>query len=95
MNKVVEPVATATLKEDGGPAFACAAENGHQSGMSMRDYFAAAVVASFANRWPSHSEPKYAPDLIARDAYRIADAMIAERSKATPSSSPKGGSSND
>jgi hypothetical protein len=30
----------ADKRNDGGPAFACAAENGHQEGMKLRDWFA-------------------------------------------------------
>ena len=68
---------------DGGPAFACAAENGHQEGMSLRDWFAGqALVGDYAHlgscRDKSHAEKA------AARYYMIADAMLAERAKVRP-----------
>ena len=45
-------------------------------GMSLRDWFAGMAVAGFASK---HDHGK--ADVYAIDAYRIADAMIAERDK--------------
>ena len=56
----------------GGPAFACAAENGHQEGMSLRDYFAGqAIVGKASSIAPSKSLAKW--------AYDLAESMIAEK----------------
>lgn len=68
-------------KDDGGPAFACAAENGHQPGMTLRDYFAGHALGAFASsQWPSPGDASH----IAQVSYAIADAMLAERSKESP-----------
>lgn len=69
---------------EGGPAFACAAENGHQPGMSLRDYFAGQVLASGAFYTRPVGAVEWQAD-IAWCAYSIADAMIAERARATGS----------
>lgn len=59
---------------DGGPAFACAAENGHQPGMSLRDYFAGqALIATTPLNFTQSFED------VAKDAYFIADAMLKAR----------------
>lgn len=68
-------------KNDGGPAFACAAENGHQEGMSLRDWFAGqALVAFHSGRSRGYMKTREA-DLMA-DAeiiYQMADAMLKAR----------------
>lgn len=75
--------------EDGRPAFPSVAMNdpGHPAsiaGMSLRDYFAGQALAGIhasvntAGRWPAD-----ALNSIARGAYAQADAMLAERAKAT------------
>ena len=68
------------------PAFACAAENGHQPGMDMRDYFASAAMQAFTRNacqlniahvevnWDDHAS-------IADVAYALADAMLEARKK--------------
>lgn len=77
--------------ENGGPAFPY--EHGHspdacnvrEAGMSLRDYFAAAVLPQC---YMSYGEPTDTPTtkeeaaIIAKDAYTIADAMIAARARA-------------
>lgn len=68
--------------KDGGPAFACAAENGHQPGMSLRDYFAAAAlqgILAAGTVWTNiaRDQGQSGPAL----AYAYADAMLAEREK--------------
>jgi len=71
---------------DGGPAFPTAA-NWNDSGMTLRDYFAAkamqleaAGIMELAAEGKSIS-PSDIPTLVARGAYAIADAMIIQRSK--------------
>ena len=56
---------------DGGPAFACAAENGHQAGMSLRDWFAGQVLVGLVDMW--------GPERGSGIAYEYADAMLAAR----------------
>lgn len=59
-------------------AFACAAENGYQSGMTLRDYFAGQALAGILAR------SSYKAQSAALFAYQYADAMLAEREKETP-----------
>ena len=68
-------------KYDGGPAFPV--ERGHFRGMSLRDYFAAKVMQSFAAD-PDALEGLDPDDLLggmAYTAYRWADAMLKAREK--------------
>ncbi len=55
--------------EDGGPA----------SGMSMRDYFAAAALPAMIGQFGSINETIM--PLAAKDAYELADAMLRARSE--------------
>ena len=64
-------------KNDGGPAFACAAENGHQAGMSIRDYFAAQAMTGWITSLGRSTRPPQDVKAAAW-AYEMADAMIAE-----------------
>ena len=74
-------------ERDGGPAFACAAENGHQAGMSLRDYFAGQVLVGIcgsADLLVAASQEARARGLphaqaIALAAYEQADAMLKAR----------------
>ena len=67
---------------DGGPAFACAAENGHQPGMTLRDYFAGQVIFNtHVGVGYTDARCKEAAAVLARRAYIIAEAMLAEREK--------------
>lgn len=64
---------------DGGPAFPRAPHSGDASddGMSLRDYIAAQAIAGSADRIR-----EMIPDeckVIAENAYKIADAVLAER----------------
>jgi len=76
------------MKFDGGPAFACAAGTAtdadvFQTGLSLRDYFAAAAIQGICrdthlgaveagvNYWRA----------VPQIAYNLADAMLAEREK--------------
>lgn len=86
-------------KNDGGPAFpvevtqyADGSYAGAQTapraewctGVSIRDYFAAAALTGLANIGNVDLAP-HTPPILARDAYTLADAMLAERSKTEPS----------
>lgn len=63
-------------KENGGPAFPVGTA---YTGMTLRDYFAAmAVQGMLAVGHPYQQSDEH---MFARDAYTIADAMLAERSK--------------
>jgi hypothetical protein len=58
-------------------AFACASENGHQAGMSIRDYFAATALNGILAKSFGENMVKDA----CYKAYEYADAMLAERSR--------------
>lgn len=70
--------------KDGGPAFPRPMseyrDNGDveraQSGMTLRDYFAAQAMAEVAGRFGRLPETM---DKLAKDCYAIADAMLAAR----------------
>ena len=64
-------------KNDGGPAFACASEvNGHQDGMSLRDWFAGQALIAIPHM--GNGMDLDAND-VARACYQYADAMLAAR----------------
>ena len=78
-------------KDTGGPAFPKLSDDGYPSGsgmgigylgMTLRDYFAAKAMVALhcsderGGRWSDGSA-----ELCARNAYIMADAMIAERNK--------------
>ena len=83
--------------DDGGPAFPRTygiAPNGvmdhwQQDGMSLRDHFAGLAMQAFASdpqmaigvREAAEQAGISAPDMMARTAYGLADAMIAERNR--------------
>lgn len=68
--------------DTGGPAYPgpCTKplEN-YYPGMTMRDYFAARAMQGFATTLSGMSTINY--ELLAADAYQMADAMINERNK--------------
>lgn len=66
-------------KEDGGAAFACAAENGHQEGMSLRDYFAGQALSGMLG--VNVPGGNFDWDHLSKSAYKYADALISERKK--------------
>lgn len=71
------------MKLTGGPAFPTLADNGHamnQDGMTLRDYFAAKIVQAQVGN-PMRLGDDEAHRLMAERAYRVADAMLKERSK--------------
>ena len=57
--------------------YAMAAHTEPQDGLSLRDYFAAAALTGMCS--PSDGTDLADEDLLARSAYRIADAMLARR----------------
>ena len=68
-------------KETGGPAFPVFPETevGHAaafSGMTLRDYFAAKAMQGLL---ACPVQPQSGPDMYARDAYAISDAMLEVR----------------
>ena len=61
------------------PAFACAAENGHQAGMSLRDYFASHAMQGLMNVWITTKEVYDWQNHVAETAYKMADEMLKAR----------------
>ena len=77
------------MNNTGGPAFPTSADNGHstnQDGMTLRDYFAAKAMQSilleyqnvFEDETGGEGDPTF-PELLAKDAYIMADAMLKVR----------------
>lgn len=64
-------------KPENPPAFACAAENGYQGGMTLSDYFAGQIAAGMAASGTRGLN--YSPFDIASRSYEIADAMLKAR----------------
>ena len=67
-------------KDNGGPAFPelNTEASYRESGMTLRDYFAAKALAGLLVDW---GNTEHSADLVAATAYAIADAMLAERAK--------------
>lgn len=65
-------------------AFACASENGHQAGMTLRDYFAGQFAVYLIEASVTGEVDDYDRHQVASDSYLFADAMMAERSKGQP-----------
>lgn len=71
---------------DGGPAFPLVKQKiGYHAdvvkdseGLSIRDYFAANVIAGICASGPTRD---FTNEILAREAYAIADAMLKERAK--------------
>lgn len=65
--------------DNGGPAFPIRATDTHDTtpGMTLRDYFAGQALAGFTSTMGEVETPYW--DLLARDAYHAADAMLAAR----------------
>lgn len=73
-----------TKIDDGGPAFPTSlSAEGPFGGMTLRDWFAGHALAGWlATYGPDSSHPadrKGASELLAKDAYTLADAMIEAR----------------
>ena len=73
-----------TTRNDGGPAFPRPSSNFNrislgyeaaQDGMTLRDWFAGIVLPNMVNQFPGNDQMAVA------EAYRIANAMLAERDK--------------
>jgi hypothetical protein len=63
--------------KSGGPAFPGVDEEGDPySGMTLRDYFAAKAMQGLL---ACPMQPQSGPDMYARDAYALADAMLKAR----------------
>lgn len=81
-------------ENDGGPAFPTSQKTRDttgkhamvvlQSGMSLRDYFAAQALTSIPNRCWDHLNDREVVDAWTSVAYAVADAMLAEREKGKP-----------
>ena len=67
------------MKKDktGGAAFPLESDYGSQRGMTLRDYFAGQAIVALAE----HAGRVDMTHSHAEQAYRVADAMIAEREK--------------
>ena len=75
--------------DNGGPAFPVNTENKHEAGacfphegMTLRDYFAAKAMHGFITNFDTRRSDIIDVPELARSAYYVADAMIAERNKA-------------
>jgi hypothetical protein len=80
-------------KNNGGAAFPMATIDGYtQDGMTLRDYFAAKVVAALITEpqftdgsraavelWDDRDDGNHGPEQFAYVAYRVADAMLKAR----------------
>ena len=74
---------------DGGPAFPNVWEDNPSQGMFLRDHFAGLAMQAFASdpqmaigiREAAEDAGIEAPEMMARTAYRLADAMIYERNR--------------
>ena len=64
-------------KDDSAPAFPYVSEQFPYSGMSLRDYFAAAALQGILSHYVAFNSP----DKAAEWAYTQAEAMLAERKK--------------
>jgi hypothetical protein len=65
----------AEMKDTGGPAFPHSRLGSDADGMTLRDYFAAMAMQALLTRIEMSGAER------ARDAYIIADAMLAQRNK--------------
>ena len=74
-------------RDTGGPAFPRPGDFNPQTGMTLRDYFAAKAMQSILRGYDAVSsfedeevnDPEGMPKLIAKDAYIMADAMLKAR----------------
>lgn len=69
-------------KPDGGPAFPNMPEICHgNEGMSLRDWFAGQAVVGMMAAKVAQATSNTAAQILAKSAYLLADAMLAEREK--------------
>jgi hypothetical protein len=66
-------------RDGGRPAFPC--EWRGETGLDMRDYFAAKAMAGFIASWPNSGHAVEHIQLVAAKSYQFADAMLAARGK--------------
>jgi hypothetical protein len=74
------------MKDTGGPAFPYEFKYGdgtasRAEGMTLRDYFAAKAMQALMHTQYADMTYEGEPAAMAFEAYRLADAMLAERSK--------------
>lgn len=77
-----------TIEEQGDYAFACAAENGHQGGMTLRDWFAGMALQGLSvgcsgmlvNDFSAYAKGS-CNSVLAERAYVLADTMLEARKK--------------
>ncbi len=67
------------MSSDGGPAFPCNAPT--YKGMTLRDYFAAAIASGVVSRRSTDDRYGVPPRELAKLAYECADALLDERAK--------------
>jgi hypothetical protein len=68
-------------RDTGGPAFPVMWHNdaaAPDAGMTLRDYFAATALQGMLS---CDFQPQRGADMLAQDAYTMADAMLAERAR--------------
>ena len=65
--------------KDGGPAYPL---SGRNLGMSLRDWLAGQALMGIVSNGEILKQHGLIQDDVAKDAYRFADAMLAERGKA-------------
>ena len=76
-------------KDTGGPAFPNDVKQiSERAGMTLRDYFAAKAIQAILHHYDSAFDDETAdeddvpfPELLAKDAYIMADAMLKARNK--------------
>lgn len=74
-----EPPVFREMSKDNPPAFPRSYVADGHNGMSLRDWFAGQALVGLCQADMSEEEFTVGPDLLARTAYRMADAMIAAR----------------
>lgn len=77
-NQLGEYVYVVTQNQNNEPELPRDHANDGHNGMSMRDYFAAAALQGLLT---CPVQPQSGPDMYARDAYTLADAMMQARSQ--------------
>ena len=74
------------IKDNGGPAFPMIRDIrhnpdwDHEEGMTLRDYFAAKAMQTILSQIQEFPDENWRVG-VAKDAYMMADAMLAERAK--------------
>lgn len=73
-----EPIELNNYDRGNPPAYPNAWDNDGAPGMTLRDHFAG-IALPYSLKYCEGGPPADVPKLAAQDAYRIADAMLAER----------------